>query len=400
MTSTATIAEGLCARTREVEPPADLISLLSSDGFAWLHDGIGFVTAGVVARVAPDLAAKTLAAIEHDDASGLSGAGVRAVGALPFRGAADGDLIIPARITGLDAGGRAWETVLAPAAHHSALRLPHPTRFTLRARPTRTAWRASVERALAMIHSGELVKVVLARKVTIDTDEPLDIRRLAAHLLGAQSGCFVYSHAGLVGASPELLVRRVGARVTSRPMAGTVIRDGDAAHDALAADTLSRSTKDALEHRPVVDAVVAALRESCDDVIAEPHPQVVPLANVAHLATTITARVELTGASAAEIACALHPTPAVGGTPRGTALDAIADLEAFNRDRYAGPVGWVDADGDGEWAVALRCGEIDGHTAQLFAGAGIVEGSEPDAEWAETQAKLEPMLDAVLHPGL
>jgi isochorismate synthase EntC len=121
---------------------------------------------------------------------------------------------------------------------------------------------------------------------------------------------------------------------------------------------------------------------------------------VAHLATTITARVELTGASAAEIACALHPTPAVGGTPRGTALEAIADLEAFDRDRYAGPVGWVDADGDGEWAVALRCSEIDGHTAHLFAGAGIVEGSEPDAEWAETRAKLEPMLDAVLHPGL
>jgi isochorismate synthase len=170
-------------------------------------------------------------------------------------------------------------------------------------------------------------------------------------------------------------------------MAGTGLR----------ADALVRSEKDAREHQPVVDAVLEALAPTCAGVVAH-GPSPIALADLTHLATTITARVRDLDTSALDLALALHPTPAVAGTPRATALAAIARLEPTPRDLYAGPCGWVDASGDGEFVVALRGAQIDGTRARLHAGAGIVAGSHPDAEWAETQVKLEPMLRALVRP--
>jgi isochorismate synthase EntC len=177
-------------------------------------------------------------------------------------------------------------------------------------------------------------------------------------------------------------------------MAGTVARD--AGDDAVAA--LAGSVKDAHEHQFVVDAIVDALDGRCESLEVARTPEIARFSSVAHLVTPIRAVLREPAPSALELARALHPTPAVGGTPYAESLALIAELELRDRGRYAGPVGWVDADGDGEFAVALRGGEIHGRTAVLRAGAGIVAGSDPEAEWAETEAKLDPMLRALVRP--
>jgi isochorismate synthase EntC len=227
--------------------------------------------------------------------------------------------------------------------------------------------------ALEAIGSGRLDKVVLAREAAVESDWPFPRVELLRRLQRRSGGAtFLYASGGLVGASPELLVRRRGRVATSRPMAGT-------------------------EHRLVVDAVAEGLAKVADRVEVG-RPEVVRLATVAHLATEITA--DLTGPlpTALELAGLLHPTPAVGGSPRDAALAAIAALEPFDRGCYAGPVGWVDHAGDGEWAIALRGATLDGPRAHLLAGAGIVPGSDPDTEWVETEHKLRAMLEVLLNP--
>jgi menaquinone-specific isochorismate synthase len=171
------------------------------------------------------------------------------------------------------------------------------------------------------------------------------------------------------------------------------VADGDAALRALA-----HSAKDNREHRFVVEAIADGLGGACRELDVGMVPDVAVFGPVAHLATTIRGTLAAPEPSALELARRLHPTPAVGGTPRAAAVAAIPNLEGFDRGRYAGPVGWVDSRGNGEWAIALRCAELDGPRARLVAGAGIVEGSDPGAEWAETQVKLEPMLRALVRP--
>jgi menaquinone-specific isochorismate synthase len=296
-------------------------------------------------------------------------------------------------------GGRAWVTEIGPAVDDEPVDHDGPARFTVAATRTRAEWEAIVARAIAAIGRGEMEKVVLAREVVVEADRPFDVRDVLTRLVHQQPGCFVYASSGLVGASPELLVRRVGAVVESRPVAGTAVAEGEESLRRLAA-----SVKDTQEHRFVVDGIVDALTPVCT-MLEAGAPEVAVFGPIAHLATPV--RGELAAANgrdaphapdALTLARLLHPTPAVGGTPRHAALDAIRELEGFDRGRYAGPVGWVDARGDGEWAIALRGAELDGTRARLVAGAGIVAGSDPAAEWAETQAKLEPMLRALVRP--
>jgi menaquinone-specific isochorismate synthase len=223
--------------------------------------------------------------------------------------------------------------------------------------------------------------------VRVEADRPFEPRTVLAELRRTQPACTVYAAGGFVGATPELLLRKRGNEVLSRPLAGT----GTDVAGLLA------SRKDAHEHAVVVDAVVRALTPTCGAVRAEgPAPLV--LADVTHLATSVSARCTDARASAIDLVRALHPTPAVAGAPRATALDAIRRLEPMGRGSYAGPCGWVDARGDGEFVVALRCGALEGATALLHSGAGIVTGSDPEAEWFETQQKLEPMLRALVRP--
>ncbi len=383
----------LTARSITVDDPVELLDWYTTDGFAWFDRGHGFVASGTAAVVAPGDAVSFLAAIEYSTAGALvsPAAGPRALGALPFTGS--GNLVVPARIIGRDAHGRAWRTDVAvigePDAVEARVRaaVNPPSEFRVTTATTHDRWRAMVESALDDIARGPLRKAVLARAVHVEADRPFDVAGILAHLRRSQPGCIVYGDRGYVGASPELLVRKYGASVVSRPLAGT----------GTDTDALTRSAKDAHEHHLVVDAVVRALAGMGSDVTAD-GPSALELADVSHLATTITARVDAASTSVADLIDALHPTPAVAGTPRELALATIAALEPTPRGRYAGPCGWIDRNGDGEFVVALRGGMIDGSHAVIHAGAGIVSGSDPDAEWTETQQKLTPMLQALVRP--
>jgi menaquinone-specific isochorismate synthase len=388
---TSRTAARLAARSFAIDRDLDLLDRFDEDGFAWIDDDHGFVASGVAAVVAPEGAAALLASIAHRTGANEvpAAAGPRAVGALPFSGT--GNLVVPARIIGRDAEGRTWQTVVegveAPPVVLPSTRAPAPATFTVASTMTRDHWIAIVDRALAAISRDELEKVVLARAVTVYTDHPFSVRSVLTHMRHAQPGCIVYADRGYAGASPELLVRKAGSSVTARPLAGTGVDT----------DTLLRSRKDAHEHALVVDAVIDALQRSCTDVRAT-GPAPVELADVSHLATSVTARTRREGISIADLVAALHPTPAVGGTPREAALAMIDASEPEPRGRYAGPCGWIDRHGDGEFVVALRGGDIAGTRAVLHAGAGIVAGSDPDLEWAETQQKLTPMLQALVRP--
>jgi len=382
---------GLAARTELLTAGGNLLDHLGPDGTAWLDGRRGFATAGIAAIVEPSQAVATLRTITRDDvgshAEPRGVIGPRAFGALPFIGG--GRMIVPARIVERDADGLLWRTVIGPTDAEAPMHVGAATKptvsYTISQVTDIDAWDANVSAVLALVDAGAVEKVVVAREVVIDATEPFDIRSTAAILHATQPDCIVYVDNGFVGASPELLVRRTGASVTARPMAGT----------SAFADELARSAKDAREHHLVVAAVVEALATTCDDVHAfDAAP--VAFTDLTHLATTITARVRDLETSVVDLALVLHPTPAVGGTPRAAALAAIARLEHSARDLYAGPCGWVNACGDGEFVVALRGAQIDGTRARLHAGAGIVAGSRADAEWAETRVKLEPMLRALV----
>jgi menaquinone-specific isochorismate synthase len=389
----------LVARTRAIESPANLIDALAPDGFAWFEDGSSFVTAGAAARVPVGDVGAVLAGIEVDDRVEAPGTGALVVGALPFDAAAAGEVVIPARVTGVSADGGAWRTEIGAPVDIDVRRLRDPTRFTVESHVPRDLWRLQVGSLLDAIEAGTLAKAVLARRVDVTADAPFDARAVIERLRGTQGGCFIFAADGLVGATPELLVRRHGRAVVSRPMAGTVARGATGEGDAAAEAALAASVKDGLEHRLVVEAVVDGLRAGDVDVASVSDPQVARFATMSHLATVITGHIRRPSSpSALELARALHPTPAVGGAPKEAALGMLRDLETFERGRYAGPVGWVDGHGDGAWAVALRCAELDGNRARLVAGAGIVAGSDPEAEWAETQAKLDPMLQVLVQP--
>jgi menaquinone-specific isochorismate synthase len=198
----------------------------------------------------------------------------------------------------------------------------------------------------------------------------------------------------MVGATPELLVRRERGLVTSRVLAGTIRRTGDDEHDLALAAALARSSKDLEEHEYAVRSVADALAVHCTSVNVPEAPFVLHLPNVMHLATDVAGVLD-DDTSVLGLAAALHPSAAVGGTPTGAALAAIAELEQMDRGRYAGPVGWIDADGEGELGIALRCAQVDGSRLRLFAGCGIVAGSDPVEELAEAQAKLVPIRDAL-----
>lgn len=392
----------LVARTRPVDAPRELLDHLGSGGFAWFAGDVALVTDGVAALVTAAEAEAVLGTIEHVGERPHAAAGAIAVGALPFSGA--GHLTVPARVTGCTPDGRAWVTEIAPqgvvlpppTSQHRAAPAGPAARFALEEHPDADGWTANVTAALDLVERGELAKVVLARELVVEADAPFDVAAVLAWLRDAQPGCTVYADGGFVGATPELLVARHGHDVVSRPMAGSVPRAEGAADDAAVARLLA-SPKEDVEHRLLVDAVRRTLAEAGGEVEVT-EPEAVRFASVTHLATTVTARLDDPTVTALDLALALHPTPAVGGEPQATALAVIARLEGFDRGRYGGPVGWVSAGGDGEFAVALRCADLDGSRARLLAGAGIVAGSDPASEWAETQAKLEPMRRALVGP--
>jgi isochorismate synthase len=263
-----------------------------------------------------------------------------------------------------------------------------------------------VAEAVAAIDRGELTKVVLARQVDVDFERPIDIPALLFRWRAMEPNCSVFSmptpKGQFVGASPELLIERHGEQVLSRPLAGTtgLMSDADASE-------FRSSTKESLEHRLVAEAIGRALTPLCSEVDLPPGPELVRLHNIIHLGTAIHGKLRRQPTpdgdgevpTALDLVAALHPTPAVGGVPTDRAVDAIAKLEPDLRGTYAGPVGYVDGNGDGHWVVGIRAATLHGVTARLAAGVGIVSGSEPRAELAETSLKFTAVFDA-LAPGL
>ena len=254
-------------------------------------------------------------------------------------------------------------------------------------------WLESVARAIDMIGAGRAEKVVLARDYALWSKTPFDPTRLLTRLAARFPDCHVFRVDGLVGASPELLVRRTGRDVESHALAGSAARADDPDEDERLGKQLLSSDKDLREHASAAASVGRVLGEICERLEREAEPSLLRLANVQHLATRFEGRLAHP-MSAIDIAGRLHPTAAVGGTPTPVAVEMIRELEHMDRGRYAGPVGWMDAGGDGEFAIALRCAELSGARARLFAGAGIVEGSLPEAELEETRLKLLAMQSA------
>ncbi len=255
-------------------------------------------------------------------------------------------------------------------------------------------YEAAVSTARDRIRAGLLGKVVVARDLVANIGWVADRRGPLVRLAAAYPDTFTFAMEGLMGSSPETLVRVSGGDVSARILAGTARRFADAATDAQAASTLSNSPKNRGEHDLAVRSVLDALEPHATDVTTtEPYPLRLP--NLWHLATDLHGTL-VPGNTALDLVAVLHPTAAVAGTPTDAAIAAIAELEPFDRGRYAGPVGWVDAQGDGEWAIALRCAKIDdaGHVT-AWAGAGIVADSDPAAELAETELKFRPIVEAL-----
>jgi isochorismate synthase len=280
-------------------------------------------------------------------------------------------------------------------------RIGAPAARNLTVTPLRNpvAWTAAVESAAARLRAGEADKVVLAREVMARGDGVVAAAKVARSLRSAYPSCFIYLLTGadgtaFIGASPELLVRRSGLRAFAQPMAGSVARGATEADDERLARQLEESAKDGAEHLVVSNFVVDALKPFAEKVSALP-PEVVRFTNIQHLATAVTANLRPPAAHVLELAAALHPTPAVGGWPRAAADALIDELEGMERGWYAGGVGWMDAGGDGEFAVALRCGLLWEDGARLYAGVGVMPDSDAARELDETELKFKALLTAL-----
>jgi menaquinone-specific isochorismate synthase len=403
----------LVARTTRLDADVDLLvpgGLLFEGpelGLGGPADGLRVELPTGPGRVgaAADVVADALAAISVEDEVGRPGTGPVAFCALPFEDEAPATALIPTTVLGRAADGTRWLTTIGPSRERpdgvplvAAAWPTGPSSFTVRPTRSPASWCASVAEARDLVRTGALEKVVLAREVVVEGDAPFLMHELVARLRASYPAAFRFAIDGLVGASPELLVARAGERVRSHPMAGTAPRSADPSTDARLAASLLASTKDRVEHQITIDFVLDALLPFCSYLDAEAEPSVVAMANVQHLATLVQGRLSSPPASALALAGALHPTPAVCGSPREEARAAIARLEGFDRGRYAGPVGWVDARGDGAFAVAIRSAELDGARAVLRAGVGVVGDSDPEAELAESRAKLAALLGALVSP--
>jgi menaquinone-specific isochorismate synthase len=421
----------LFARAWRLDEPADALAVAGPAGFVWesgqhviagrgealrialergdVHDGVrgerggtevSTTTGGGPGRRATEVLADV--ALDGDPGAPLPAA----LAALPFDPGAPGELVVPALQVRHGPEGARWLLAVATAPTDLPGTRPcpvlepstgaQPSRHVLRAVEDPAAWMGSVVAAREQVRAGRMRKVVLARAVDLEVDVDLQPDLVLARLRQAYPTCLRFSVDGLVGASPELLVARRGDIVTAQPMAGTTPRLGDPVADAQAAARLLASAKDRAEHQVTIDRVEEALLPYCSYLDAQAEPQVVAVANVAHLATRVEGRLSAAHPPVLDLVAALHPTPAVGGDPLDEALAAIARLEPRGRGRYAGPVGWCDGTGDGEFAVGIRSAEVDGPRARLYAGVGVVAGSDPAAELAETRAKFQAMLVALV----
>ena len=405
----------LLARTVEIDDPGALLALLPHDQqLAWIHRGDGLVGWGRAAEFSyagPNRFAEagaqwreiTRHSVVRDDVS-IPGSGLIAFGTFTFADDAPGSrLIVPQIVVGRR-DGRAWVTTIGTALGATPLitatdspQPPNVLRFD-QGTIGPDAWKQAVAEAVRRISVGGISKVVLARDLVAHLDAPLDVRSPLGRLAVDYPGCWTFHVDGFFGSTPEMLVRLERGLVTSRVLAGTIRRTGDDTHDLVLAGSLARSSKDREEHEYAVRSVSDALAPHCTSMNVPESPYVLHLPNVMHLATDVTGVIRQ-DTTALHLAESLHPTAAVGGTPTEAALQLIAKVEGLERGRYAGPVGWIGASGDGEWGIGLRSAQIedgpDGSAVRLYAGCGIVADSVPADELAEAEAKLIPIRSAL-----
>jgi menaquinone-specific isochorismate synthase len=414
------VSSALVVKTREIDPVEDLLAAADpARPLAWLRRGDGIVAVGEPLRElraragAPMQRSAALATAwrrlttdaQIDDPLALPGTGLIAFGALAFdeRSAADSVLVIPSEVLGRH-GDRFWRTTIGygdaemPAPSAEQPYGPHWAGTVGPGAQSPQGYQDSVREALGRIAQGELSKVVLARDLTGSIPEGSDLRRLVRALSTGYPDTWAFAVDGLIGASPETLVTVQNRTVTARVLAGTIGRGADADADTAASASLASSTKDLDEHQYAVQSVLASLRPHARALAASEQPFLLKLPNLFHLATDVEGELA-EGESALDLVGALHPTAAVAGTPTTIAIGVIRELEPFDRGRYAGPVGWVDAAGNGEWAIALRCAQFEDGDGDIrvtaYAGAGIVAGSDPESELLETRVKFRPLVDAL-----
>ncbi len=406
----------------------------AKSGLVWGRDGFLLAGIGTAARIRIDrpggfaTAATQLAAFQGPDEAACPGSGPVAFSAMDFDPDAPGELIVPQLVVGANAAGMRWITVIGPDVDvaveaegagreqliadaleqisqlledegEGETQAPQPVEFSLQSSLTPEVWRDEVvATATDRINEGELLKAVLARELVLRTDEPIRPQDVVQRLGAVFPTAAIFLVDGFVGASPELLVSRIDDVVRAHPLAGTASRSTDPVVDQRQTAALLASEKDRWEHRITIDWLLDTLLPFCSYVDAEPEPTIVTLANVHHLGTRVEGRLSSPAAPVLELVAALHPTPAVGGSPQKDALALIAELERAERGRYAGPVGWVDGAGNGEFAVAVRTATMDGNEVRFFAGVGVVGDSDPAAELEETRAKFKAMLGALIVP--
>lgn len=423
----------------------DLVAAAGPDGVLFQHGDFGLAGRGVAACLPLSEGLKdensvrkigaALSAVPCSSEVTWPGAGPVVLGALPFDRTATGCLTLPSVVIGRR-GGDVWITVTRDRDDDAAVALVEeamiaaalgavtpppaaaPRTYTLTSVREPAEWESLVAAAVDRIETGDFEKVVLARQVEVLSDKPFSIGEILNRLTALFPTCMIFKIGDFLGASPELLVERRGTAVASHPLAGTVGRSGDHATDAALIAELLASAKERREHALVVKGLVNALAPLCTWLETPDVPEVMELRNVCHLATRLTGELavrpvqtsratEPVVQSAAagpdvpavlELVAAVHPSPAVGGSPGPESVAYLQDAEGFDRGLFAGPVGWMDARGDGTFAIALRSAEVSGKRAVMYAGVGVVRGSRPADELQETQLKLQALLAALVRP--
>jgi len=410
-------------RTIRLEAAPDLNHVCRGDGVLFVRDGVGVAGRGVAATGTADEMATVLAALSSGHGSSHAGspgvgsserdAGAVAVGLVPFLPGADTRFVIPEFIVSKHPDGTAAATLVSPdeaglsdtafaaaLADARATRPPRPAVNGFKVAPATPVekYLDAVTGARDAVRSGSLDKVVVARDIEVLAEDPINLHAVLLRLRASFGSSYRYCVGDMIGASPELLVAVDGRSVRSHPLAGTAPRTGDHDTDARLAAELIASTKNQVEHRVVIDMVRDTLLPHCSYLDWEAEPSIVAVANVQHLGTEIEGALSEPSPSVMDLVRMLSPTPALGGHPSREAIDFIVSHEPMERGWYGGAVGWFDAHGNGQFAVTIRCAQMsrDRRRARLFAGGGIVAESDPLAELAETQAKFQAMLSAIV----
>jgi isochorismate synthase len=404
-------------RTAILAEQFDLNAVCRGDGYLFVRDGVGVAGRDAVQTVSEHDATTFLTSIKASrlSDSSIADSGPILFSLVPFSPSEPAKFILPrivfrkseSQVTTVTMVGESEDdltddklaTAVATAISTPPPR-PHSNSYRVAPKTAVGHYLDAVVQARDAVRAGSLQKAVIARDIEVHADDPIDVHAILLRLRASFGSSYRYCVNNIIGASPELLVSVQGSTVRSHPLAGTAPRTGDHEADKRLADELVASTKNQIEHRIVIDMVHDTLLPFCSYLDWESEPSVVPVANVQHLGTAIEGALNEPSAHVFSLVRALCPTPALGGHPSAEALAFIDKVEGLNRGYYGGAVGYIDSRGDGMFAVTIRCAELsdDKRTARLFAGGGIVADSDPYAELAETQAKFQAMLSAIVRP--